>query len=104
MRPEPLAGRSPAAPLVLRRPAAALPEPLAAHNRAALQAHTGCVTFPQFFVGGVFHGGAADACMKWKKGELQPILKAANITTSAYDGDPFEFLPKWMSQNPLRSK
>ena len=21
-----------------------------------------------------------------------------------YDGDPFEFLPKWMSQNPLRAK
>ena len=73
--------------------------------RAALQAHTGCVTFPQFFVDGAFVGGAADACMKWKKGELQPLFDKAGVKVpNAYEGDPFEFLPKWMSQNPLRSK
>jgi len=26
------------------------------------------------------------------------------VAHGPYDGDPFEFLPKWMSQNPLRSK
>ena len=55
-------------------------------------------------------GGAADACVKWKKGELQPVLEAAGAKPAGdkewngYAGDPFEFLPKWMSQNPLRSK
>ena len=73
--------------------------------RAALQAMTDCKTFPQFFVDGEFQGGAADACIKWKKGELQPVLKAAGLEpANAYEGDPFEFLPKWMSQNPLRDK
>ena len=73
--------------------------------RSALQAHTDCVTFPQFFVAGKFHGGAADACLKWKKNELQGIFKAADVVpANEYAGDPFEFLPKWMSQNPLRSK
>jgi cysteine synthase A len=73
--------------------------------RAALQAHTECVTFPQFFVDGTFHGGAADACLKWKKGELQNILQAAGVVPkNDYRGDPFEFLPKWMTKNPMRSK
>ena len=72
--------------------------------RAALQAQTKCMTFPQFFVDGTFHGGAVDACLKWKKGELQTIFARAKVAHGPYDGDPFEFLPKWMSQNPLRSK
>ena len=72
--------------------------------RAALQAQTKCATFPQFFVDGTFHGGAVDACLKWKKGELQTIFARAKVAHGPYDGDPFEFLPKWMSQNPLRSK
>ena len=75
--------------------------------RAALQELTDCKTFPQFFVDGEFHGGAADACIKWKKGELQPLLEKAGLKEAdfnGYEGDPFEFLPKWMSQNPLRSK
>jgi len=78
--------------------------------RAALSHATGCNTFPQIFIGGEFFGGAADACIKWKKGELQPLLEAAGLKRGrardwgGYAGDPFEFLPKWMSQNPLRSK
>ena len=75
--------------------------------RAALSDLTKCVTFPQCFIGGEFMGGAADACIKWKKGELQPLLKAAGVggdDFNGYAGDPFEFLPKWMSQNPLRTK
>jgi cysteine synthase A len=75
--------------------------------RAALSSITGVNTFPQCFVGGQFIGGAVDACLKWKKGELQQILTAAGISADGfegYKGDCFEFLPKWMSQNPLRSK
>ena len=45
--------------------------------RAALQERTDCKTFPQFFIDGEYHGGAADACVKWRKGELQPLLEAA---------------------------
>jgi cysteine synthase A len=66
--------------------------------RSALTDLTGCNTFPQCFINGVFIGGAVDACMKWKKGELQPVLKEAEIDfDSGYEGDPFEFLPKWVS-------
>ena len=75
--------------------------------RSALQAYTGCNTFPQFFVGGKFIGGAVDACMMWKKSELQPILEEAGVKQNNfnnYDGDPFEFLPKWMTANPLGTK
>lgn len=75
--------------------------------RAALQKKTDCTTFPQCFIDGVYFGGAADACIKWKKGELQPILEKARVKVDdfgGYNGDPFEFLPKWMSQNPLRDK
>eukprot|EP01063_Lacrimia_lanifica_P040913 TRINITY_DN942_c0_g1_i4.p2 TRINITY_DN942_c0_g1~~TRINITY_DN942_c0_g1_i4.p2 ORF type:complete len:540 (+),score=235.47 TRINITY_DN942_c0_g1_i4:67-1686(+) len=73
--------------------------------RAALCSVTDCKTFPQCFIDGKFFGGAADACMKWKSKELQPILEAAGIEYNKdYAGDAFEFLPKWMSQNPLRSK
>lgn len=75
--------------------------------RAALCEKTDCKTFPQFFVDGKFIGGAADACIMWKKGTLQPILEEAGAKVDdfgGYDGDPFEFLPKWMSQNPMRSK
>jgi cysteine synthase A len=77
--------------------------------RSALQAMTDCKTFPQFFVKGESLGGAIDACMMWKKGELQPKLAAAGIKGgddkfNGYQGDPFEFLPKWMTQNPLRDK
>ena len=50
------------------------------------------------FIDGAFHGGAADACIKWKKGELQPLLETAgakpNDDWNGYTGDPFEFLPK----------
>jgi hypothetical protein len=56
--------------------------------------------------------------MGWKKGTLQPILEQAGLNVKAtatggakegqdfngYVGDPFEFLPKWMAQNPLRAK
>ena len=77
--------------------------------RSALQEITGCKTFPQFFIDGKFIGGAADACMMWKKDELQTAfgeagIKGGNDNFNNYSGDPFEFLPKWMSQNPLRSK
>ena len=75
--------------------------------RSALCAMTEANTFPQFFINGKFLGGAADACIKFKKGELQPILEEAGLNNDnfgGYEGDPFEFLPKWMSQNPLRSK
>lgn len=72
--------------------------------RAALCDMTGCNTFPQLFVNGEFVGGAVDACMMWKDGELQKKLSNAGVEFGEYEGDPFEFLPKWMSQNPLRSK
>jgi len=80
--------------------------------RACTQELTGEVTFPQVFVDGKFIGGAADACIKWKKGELQPLLEAAGVKPpvgdngdwNGYGGDPFEFLPKWMTKNPLRTK
>lgn len=77
--------------------------------RAALSEWTECKTFPQFFVSGSFIGGAVDACMMWKKGELQKLFRKANIkggndNFNNYEADPFEFLPKWMTQNPLRSK
>jgi len=75
--------------------------------RAALSALTDCKTFPQFFLKGEFQGGAADACMNWKKNTLQAKLEEAGLKVNdfnGYSGDPFEFLPKWMSQNPMRSK
>lgn len=77
--------------------------------RSALQEITGCKTFPQFFVDGKFIGGAVDACMMWKKDELQNLFRDAGIeggngNFNDYQGDAFEFLPKWMTQNPLRSK
>ena len=78
--------------------------------RSALSSLTDCNTFPQCFIGGEFMGGAADACIKWKSGELQPLLEAAGVAykkegeEGSYEGDAFEFLPKWMSHNPLRSK
>lgn len=77
--------------------------------RSALQEMTDCKTFPQFFVKGEYLGGAVDACMMWKKDTLQPKLEAAGIKGgdgkfNDYKGDPFEFLPKWMTQNPLRDK
>jgi cysteine synthase A len=74
--------------------------------RSALSDITGCPTFPQFFVSGRFLGGAVDACMMWKKSELQPVLEEAGLkgeNFNGYAGDCFEFLPKWMTQNPLRS-
>ena len=72
--------------------------------RAALCDMTKCPTFPQLFIDGEFVGGAADACIQWKNGELKKKLTKAGLDITDYDGDPFEFLPKWMSQNPLRSK
>ena len=50
-------------------------------------------------------GGAVDLCMLWKEEKLKGMLeKDAGLVLSDWDGDPFEFLPKWMSQNPLRSR
>ncbi|KAL3941798.1 MAG: hypothetical protein SGARI_000475 [Bacillariaceae sp.] len=77
--------------------------------RSALSELTECKTFPQFFVNEEFVGGAVDACSMWKKGDLQKAFKEAGITGgdgnfNGYEGDPFEFLPKWMTKNPLRSK
>jgi cysteine synthase len=77
--------------------------------RSALCELTECKTFPQFFVNGKFVGGAVDACMMWKRDQLQVAFKEAGITGgdgnfNGYQGDPFEFLPKWMTKNPLRSK
>mmetsp|Transcript_16442 Transcript_16442/g.38059 ORF Transcript_16442/g.38059 Transcript_16442/m.38059 type:complete len:408 (+) Transcript_16442:683-1906(+) len=80
--------------------------------RAALSKQTGVNTFPQMFVNGDFFGGAVDAALGWKKGTLQPLLEQAGLNVKSadganfngYSGDPFEFLPKWMSQNPMRSK
>lgn len=75
--------------------------------RRALQDRSNEKTYPQCFIDGQFFGGAADACIKWKKGELQPLLEAAGVkhdNFNNFSGDPFEFLPKWMQQNPLRSK
>ena len=73
--------------------------------RAALQEETGVATFPQIFIDGKFLGGAVDLCLQWKSGELQPTLRSAGLEVNSdrYQGDPFEFLPKWMSANPLRT-
>ena len=68
--------------------------------RAALCESTGCKTFPQFFVDGKFIGGAVDACTMWKDGKLQTLLEDAGVKNDnfgGYEGDPFEFLPKWMT-------
>jgi cysteine synthase len=43
--------------------------------RAALVEETKCPTFPQFFLNGRFVGGAVDAAMMWKRGELQLLLE-----------------------------
>jgi cysteine synthase A len=75
--------------------------------RDALVEETDCPTFPQFFLQGKFLGGAVDACMMWKKGELEPLLEEAGLKNNdfnEYEGDPFEFLPKWMTANPLGDK
>jgi cysteine synthase A len=75
--------------------------------RAALCDMTGCKTFPQLFIDGLFIGGAVDACMMWKKGELQSILEETGLKINnfgGYKGDPFEFLPRWMTANPLGDK
>jgi len=73
--------------------------------RQALQQVSGEVTYPQCWINGKFMGGAADACIKWKKGELQPLLDEAGIEyDKEFKGDPFQFLPNWMMQNPLRAK
>ena len=57
--------------------------------RSALQELTDCKTFPQLFIDGQYIGGAVDACMMWKKDELQPKLKEAGIEyADDYDGDP----------------
>ena len=73
--------------------------------RAALSEHTQCVTFPQLFINGEFVGGAIDACLNWKKGELQKQLKKGKVDFDAsFDGDPFKFLPNWMGQNPHRTR
>jgi len=75
--------------------------------RAALSDMTDCKTFPQYFVESKYMGGAVDACMMWKKGELQPVLEECGLKNdnfNDYSGDPFEFLPKWMIANPLGDK
>jgi cysteine synthase len=76
--------------------------------RSALSAQTGCQTFPQLFINNAFVGGAVDACLLWKKGDLQPLLDRAGLNRdcnyNGYLGDPFEFLPKWMTQNPHRAQ
>ena len=75
--------------------------------RAALSDMTDCKTFPQIFVNNEFKGGAVDALQMWKKGELQPLLEEAGVKKNNFNdyiGDPFEFLPKWMSANPLGDK
>jgi hypothetical protein len=72
--------------------------------RSALCDKTDCKTFPQMFLEGNFLGGAVDVCQMWKKGELQLLLKDAGVEYNDYEGDPFEFLPRWMSQNPFRDK
>ena len=75
--------------------------------RAAVSSITDCKTFPQFFINGKFVGGAVDACLMWMKGELQPALREVlgkDVQFGNYEGDPFEFLPKWMTQTPLRDR
>ena len=86
-----------------------------AHTRTLMHSHDWCPAmkspsractpkFPaQVFIGGEFFGGAADACMKWKSGELQPVLEKAGAKPEGewndYKGDPFEFLPKWYASS-----
>ena len=73
--------------------------------RSGLNSITDVNTFPQIFVGGEFFGGAVDLCLSWKNNELQDKFDGMSRDGEfgGYEGDPFEFLPKWMSQNPLRS-
>lgn len=75
--------------------------------RAYLSGWTGANTFPQLIINGKFIGGAVDACMMWKKDELQPLLRETgqwDEEKCTFSDDPFVFLPKWMTQNPLRQK
>jgi len=54
-----------------------------------------------------YTGGAIDACMMWKKSELQPILEECGLKKDNFNdcsGGPFELLPKWMTSNTLGDK
>ncbi len=65
--------------------------------RAALTAHTSCITIPQIFVGGEFLGGCTELFDAYKQGRFQELLDKNNV---AYDRnlkvDPYSFLPTWL--------
>jgi len=86
--------------------------------RAAIEEASGQPYFPAIFIDGKFFGGAFDMCKAWKDGSFQKTLMDAGVVKhcdengcvpkfaqwNGYKGDPFEFLPKWFSMNPLRAK
>jgi len=65
--------------------------------RAALSAHTGCITIPQIFVAGEFIGGCTEVFDEFKSGRLQQRLEQAGVV---YDTkvtiDPYSLLPSWL--------
>ena len=77
-----------------------------ATSSSIVQELTGAATYPKCLSGQVYRrcGGCLHDV---EVGELQEKLQAgakpAEGDGNTY-GDPFEFLPKWMTANPLRSK
>lgn len=65
--------------------------------RRALNAHTGCITIPQVFVGGEFIGGCTETFDAFRAGKLQKTLKELGVQfDEGTQFDPYELLPKWL--------
>ncbi|MCP8690266.1 pyridoxal-phosphate dependent enzyme [Marinobacterium sedimentorum] len=65
--------------------------------RAALSAHTGCVTIPQIFVGGEFVGGCTEVFDEYREGRLQQRLQQAAVPyDQGVELDPYSLLPSWL--------
>ena len=65
--------------------------------RAALNAHTSCVTIPQVFVGGEFIGGCSETFDAFKSGELQKLLTKSQVRyDESINFNPYSLLPSWL--------
>ncbi|TCK04907.1 pyridoxal-phosphate dependent enzyme [Marinobacterium mangrovicola] len=65
--------------------------------RAALNAHTGCVTIPQIFVGGEFVGGCTEVFDEFKSGRFQQRLEDSSVSFDHdVSVDPYSLLPTWL--------
>ncbi len=66
--------------------------------RRVISSMTGCMTIPQFFIGGEFIGGAMDVVKGFRDGSLKP--KLVQLGVSYRDGiDPEIYLPNWISKS-----